>query len=117
MPPAILKFRPSLGNYDFDTTIEDVQYHFDVRWNEYDKAWYFDLADSNGTPIVVGAKVTLGSYIGRYSNHPLFQRGVIAAIDTSGDEMRDPGFDDIGEGQRVEIRYYTIADLVAAGYA
>lgn len=115
MAVSVLPFTPSEGNYQFEVSIEDIAYVFDVRWNERDKAWYFDLLEADRTPIAYGLKVTVGSYIGRYSTHALFQRGVIAAIDTSG-EYRDPGFDDIGDGQRVEVRYYGVADLIAENY-
>lgn len=120
--PAVIPFIPSNGNYDFDVDIDGASYHFDVRWNSRDEvpatasregvdgAWYFDISESDGTPIARGLKITVGSYIGRYSTHELFEKGVIAAIDTSG-AYRDPGFDDLGT--RVEVRYYTVEDLVA----
>ncbi|MGN6103662.1 MAG: phage baseplate plug family protein [Kofleriaceae bacterium] len=107
------------GNYEFEATIEDVPYKFDVRWNQSDRdgqgAWYFDLSESDGQTIARGLKIVVGTYIGRNSAHPLFERGVIAAIDTSG-EYRDPGFEDLGKGRRVEVRYYTVEDLVAEVY-
>jgi hypothetical protein len=112
---AVIPFVPSIGEYDFDVVIEGDTYLFDpVRWNEHDQAWYFDLLEADRTPILQGAKITVGSYIGRYSTHKLFQRGVIAAVDTSGD-YRAPTFDDLGT--RVEVRFYRIEDLVAEMYA
>lgn len=111
---VITGFTPSLGEYEFDTVIEGDSYTFLVRWNEHDQAWYFDLLEFDGTPILEGAKVTIGSYMGRYSTHKLFERGVIAAIDTSGD-YRDATFDDLGT--RVEVRFYPIESLVSEMYA
>ncbi len=105
----VLPFIPSEGNYRFQTTIEDVPYVFDVRWNERDVAWYFDLFQSDGVSIELGIKVVLNAYLGRTSTHSLFQRGVLAAIDTSG-AYAEPGFDDLGT--RVEVRYYSVSDLV-----
>lgn len=116
MAVAVLPFIASVGDYEFEVAIAEVPYIFNVRWNERDLAWYFDLYTSDQVPIAIGLKITVGSYIGRYVNHELFENGVIAAIDTSG-EYLEPGFDDIGPDKRVEVRYYTIADLVTEGYS
>lgn len=111
---VISGFVPSIGEYDFDCVIEGDTYLFEVHWNEHDQAWYFNLLQDDGTPILEGAKITTGSYIGRYSTHKLFQRGVIAAIDTAGG-YRGPTYDDLGT--RVEVRFYPVEDLVAEMYA
>lgn len=110
----ILPFIPSDPHYDFETTIEDVPYSFEVRWNERDLAWYFDISESDGTAVARGLKIVIGSYPGRYSTHELFQRGVFSIIDTSG-EYEDAAFDDLGT--RVQVRYYTTEGLVTAFYA
>lgn len=106
---SILPFQPSIPNYRFETILNDLPYVFDVRWNERDSAWYFDLYEEDTHPIELGIKVVIGTYLGRTSTHPLFARGVLAVIDTSG-AYEDAGFDDLGT--RVEVRYYDIADLV-----
>lgn len=110
----VIPFVPSIGNYDFETVIDDTPYVFDVRWNEYDQAWYFDIAEVDGTKIACGLKIVCGTYIGRYSTHALFENGVITAIDTSGG-YRDPTFDDLGT--RVAVHYYTLRDIVSEVYA
>jgi len=114
MGPAVIPFIPSVPEYDFDCVIEDDSYNFDVHWNEHDKAWYFTLSETDGDVIAEGLKITVGSYIGRYSTHKLFQRGVIATIDTSG-QYKDPTFDNLGT--TVEVRFYKIEDLIAENYA
>lgn len=116
MNVQILPFVPSIGNYQFETYIEDVNYVFDVRWNERDAAWYFDISDADGKVISSGLKLVIGANVGRYSNNPLFTQGVFAVVDTSG-EQRDPGFDDIGIGRRVEVRYYNLGAMAGAIFA
>lgn len=128
MPPVVLPFVPSVGHYDFDCSIADALYTFEVRWNSRENvdkngvpqgAWMFDIYEADETVVAQGLKINIGSYMGRYSTHSLFQNGVFAAIDVSGDYL-DPTFDDLGTfagGQRVEVRYYTEQDLVAEGFA
>lgn len=115
-----LPFKPSIANYTFDTTIEDESYYFEVHWNSTDNdgvgAWYFDIYEVDGTSIELNIKAVIGTNLGRTSNHRLFQDGIIAVIDTSG-AYEDPGFDDIGIGERVEIRYYTLDDVMHEIYA
>lgn len=114
MAVAVLPFIPSEAHYTFDTSILDTPYSFEVRWNARDPAWYFDLSEIDGTPILRGVKIVLGTYLGRTSTHILFQNGVFAVIDTSGG-YRDPGFDDLGT--RVEVRFYPTADIINELYA
>jgi hypothetical protein len=106
----VLPFVPSIGRYRFTTVIDDVQYTFKVRWNSLDAAWYFDVLDFDGTPIVEGIKIVLGVYLARHSSHPLFTKGVMLARSLA-QPHRDPGFDDLGI--RVEMRYFNRGDLVA----
>jgi hypothetical protein len=115
---SIIPFVPSIGNYDFDTSIDDVAYKFDVHWNEFEQAWYFDIYELDGSVVGLNLKAVIGTYLGRQfaGKHELFRNGVFAVIDTEGG-YRDPGFDDFGAGQRVEVRYYPIADLVNEVYA
>lgn len=118
MAISIIPFVSSIGHYDFDTAIDDVSYFFDVRWNEFEQAWYFDIYELDGMRVVaLGLKVVTGTYIGRQlaGKHALFKNGVFAAIDTENENPVDPGFDDMGT--RVELRYYPIPDLVAEVYA
>jgi hypothetical protein len=100
---------PSIGNYRFATAIETVNYIFEVRWNTRDAAWYLNVLESDETPIIYGAKVVLGAYIGRRVDHPLFNDGVLVASDTSGAGL-DAGFNDFGT--RVLLQYVPILDLV-----
>lgn len=111
--PAILQFVPSDPNYRFSTALGDATYIFDVRWNESDSAWYFDMLEVDETPIVTGAKIVLGTYFGRRSTHPFFISNILTAVDTGADNL-DPGYDDLGT--RVEIWHYTTDELMGAAF-
>jgi hypothetical protein len=109
--PVVLPFTPSVAYYTFSTTLADRIYIFDVHWNARDLAWYFDLLDSNSNVIASGVKVVLGAVLARWGvNDPLIQQGSLVAKDTSKQD-REAGFDDLGT--RVQVRYYTIYDILA----
>lgn len=103
----------------FSTTLDGVQYGLRARWNSRDNydpitktslgAWYIDIADSTEA-IATGIKVTLGVFLGRQFNHPLFRESVLAAVDLSG-KGREPGIDDFGT--RVQVVRLSIAEVLS----
>lgn len=121
--PVVIPFQPSRPFYELETVIEDTNYTFDVRWNARDNidpetglskgAWYFDVYDAEGNAIINCVKIVLGAYLGRTCTHRLFTEGAFIATDTEG-TRREPGLDDIGPGKRVEVRYYTIPEILGA---
>ncbi len=105
-----IPFAPSIPYYRFSTTIEDVEYIFDVRWNSRTAAWYFDVLEFDETPIISGVKIVLGMYLGRRSTHRLFHTGVFVAVDTTR-QHQEAGFDDIST--RVVVRRYAVEEVMA----
>jgi hypothetical protein len=124
--PIVIPFQPSRSFYDLETVIGGNEYLFDVKWNPRANidpdtlvaagAWAFDLYDGEGNAIVTCVPIVCGAYLGRTADHALFRNGVIVAVDTERRDNipRDPGLDDIGEGKRVEVRYYTMAEVFGA---
>lgn len=110
----VLPLVPSIPSYRRTTTIDGAPYHLDLRWNARDAAWFLDILEIDGTPIARGVKVVLGTYLARYTDHPLTRQGVLIAIDTSGDR-RDAGLDDLGA--RVEVRWYSQIEIVGVARA
>lgn len=47
----------------FITTINKKDFIFKVSWNPEDKAFFFDLADSESKPILLGRKLVYGENI------------------------------------------------------
>jgi hypothetical protein len=94
--------------YRVGITLNDVPYILDVRWNDRDGAWYFDMLDIDDDPIRMGIKIVLGTALGWRSTDPRFPNGGIFAEDLSG-EGRDATIDDLGT--RVMVYYYTVAEL------
>lgn len=107
---TFLPVAPSDPNNQFQVSLNDDVYTFDVRWNTRDEAWYFDLTDAEGRVIVAGVKIVLGALLGRRSSHPFFRQNVLVAIDTTL-ENRDPGFDDLGT--RVLLKHMTAGEYIS----
>ena len=115
--PVVLPFSPGAPFYRVSTSMDgsdgpSTQYILDVRWNERDKAWYFDLLDGSENIIASGLKVVLGAYIGRTSQHPFFRTGVLVAVDSTG-QGQDAGYDDLGN--RVQVIRYTLPEMFWIG--
>jgi len=109
--PVILPFDSFSPFYTFSTTIEGADYVFKVRWNNRDKAWYFDVLETDGTtPIAQGLKINLGVIIGRWCRHKLFRTGIIVAVDLS-DAGRDATVDDLGT--RVVVQRWTTLEALS----
>ncbi len=110
----VLPLRPSIGSYTFPLAIDDVQYQFAIRWNSRERnglgAWFMDVSEFDGTPILRGQKIVLGTYLGRWSLHPLLLNGVFAPRSNAPIGV-DPVFDTLGV--TVQVLYFNRADLAA----
>lgn len=115
-----IPFVPSIGAYEFNATIDDQQYIFDVRWNGHPTSpgWYFDVYEHDKTLMAAGLRIVLGVYIGKTVIHRLFRTGVMIAADTT-KQGRDATFDDLGT--RVEVRWFPLDEwflrMVASGFS
>lgn len=106
--PIQLPFTSTSANYDLRTVIDDVPYTFETRWNGFDKAWYVNIYEDDGTLIVPSVKLVLGCYLAKTVSHRLFRTGVFVVVDTSG-KRRDATIDDLGT--RVQVRRYTVPEI------
>lgn len=109
--PQVIPFTHSIEHYQFTTVIEGDPYRFEVRWNERDQAWYFDLSEIDGTSILRGVKIVLGCFLGRTSSHPLLAAGGFVAQDATRSGL-DAGFGDLG--RRIVVAYLTGLEIMAA---
>lgn len=100
---------PKFGAYRFGLTIETRPYLFEMRWNTRAAAWYMNVREVDLKPIILGAKIVLGTYIGRRSTHRLFNRGVLVAVDTE-QRGREATYDSFGTG--VVLRWIPMPELI-----
>lgn len=100
---------PKYGAYRFGLTIETRPYLFEMRWNSRANAWYMNVREIDLTPIVLGVKLVLGVYLGRRSNHRLFNRGVFVLVDTE-QRGREATFDSFGT--TVLLKWIPMPELI-----
>jgi len=106
--PSVIPFIPSEAFYTFSTSIDEVQYIFDVRWNSRAGHWYYDLKDENGDVIRSGMRVALGAFPLHRSVDARAPTGALMAVDTTGQDL-EATYDDMGV--RVLMVYYTLAEI------
>lgn len=95
--------------FEVKTTLEDVAYTLEIRWNVRDESWYMNILDADGAlPILSGLRLVadwlMASYNVGYGGPP----GAFALIDTSG---RGEECDFSGLGSRWQLRYFTSDEL------
>lgn len=107
----------------FQTVIMNRTYSFTFKWNAREcagknadgtprfGAWFFDVAEGDGTTILTSIKVVLGTRLGQNCNHELFRDCALIAHDTSQDAV-EAGLDDLGS--RVQLLHLTPNDLLLA---
>lgn len=108
--PVALPLVPSVPNYRFSTSLEGVQYIFDVRWNTRAASWYMDVSTEADEIIAYGLRLVLGSALGSRNADPRFPPGILIMFDNEG-TGREAGLDDIGT--RVSLLYYTPDEITA----
>ena len=110
MAATRIPVEPGVPAQSFTTTIAGRSYVFEFRWNGRDSAWYMNLRDSDidETPIRMGIKIVLGTFLGNASSHPDFPPGAFIAYDTTNQGL-DATLDDIGD--RVEILHLTSGEI------
>lgn len=90
--------------------LDGITYALEFRWNDRDGAWFLQVGDANGVPLISGLKVCLGILLLGRATSKLLPPGDFMAIDTAG-RNAEAGFEDLG--RRVQILYFTSAELEA----
>lgn len=98
------------ARFRFAVELEGVSYTLTFRWNDRDGAWFLDVGDGNGTPIVTGIKMVINCMLLGRATDSRLPAGDFIALDTSGANL-DAEFQDLG--RRVQVSYFTRAELNA----
>lgn len=106
--PIQIPLIPEEFNYRVSTVLDESEYIFDVRWNERDSGWYFDLYDAEGDIIRAGIKIMLGAFLGGRCADPRYPAGTFIASDLS-NSGRDATYYDLGV--RVVLFFYSASEL------
>src|SRR5262245_59116948 len=100
----MLPLVPSVGEYRFSTTINEVDYVVNVRWNAEGEVWILDFYDEDEQPIALSVPILLGTHLGRHHSHALFKDGAFVARDLGDGGNTEATYDDLGT--RVIVVYY-----------
>jgi hypothetical protein len=104
-------------HFSFNCELDGVTYGFSFRWNDRDSAWFLDIADGGGTPMLSGIRVVINLLLLRAIRGVsglALPPGDLIALDTTGQGL-DAAFEDLG--RRVQILYLTQAEITAAAIA
>lgn len=107
----VMPTRTDLPHYDFTIDLDGVTFGFEFRWNDRDGAWYFSIADVNGSPLLSGRRVVLGIPLLSRFRDPRLPAGELTAIDTLGTDA-PPGITELGA--RVRLLYFPASEIPAA---
>lgn len=89
------------------TTLSGSDFIFTFSWNAREGAWYFDLADQDGVPILLSIKITVNWPFGARCLDPRMPPGILAAVDLTEQDL-DPELEDLGN--RVRLMYIEPGD-------
>lgn len=103
--------------------LDDRAYDLRFDWNGRERRWYLSIA-AEGQTIAAGVKV-----VGNWTllltsrSHTLAPRGALVAVDFSDRRGAPPVFNELGQGRRVRLLYYSAppagaslpGDFAAAG--
>jgi len=94
-----------------DVTIETYDTLYSKAYKSIDSQWTFDVADADGDAIVSGVAVVVDFPLMRRAMHdPRMPPGALFAVDTANTQT-DPGLADLGPERRVQLVYFTEAEL------
>jgi hypothetical protein len=86
--------------------LDGRDFHLHFLWNMREQRWYLDIFDTDSVPLAVGLKLISNQPLLRfYQWDPRLPPGELLAY-AQGIDQSNPGFNDFGEGLRVELVYY-----------
>lgn len=92
-------------HYEVRTRLDDEDYIFTFRYGARRRCWVFDMTTLNGTPLVHGQMVTVGTDLLQGVSNALRPTGTLYAINESppegGDRLTRPGLYDLGSNTKL----------------
>lgn len=113
MAIQLIPTTPAVAYYSQRTKLDGRDYLLRFSWNEREERWYVSIFDDEENPLVQSIKIICNWRLLRaYHADPRVPPGEIVATDLTGLNV-PPGFDELGEGLRVELNYIPVADIAA----
>lgn len=111
-----------LNDYRQVTTLDGRDYILRFLFNEREGKWYLSVSDESDVPIVNGVKIVPLISLLRKVKDSRKPPGLLMARDLTAADAAfdagekvvdlDPGLNDLGEGGRVRLFYFTADELV-----
>lgn len=104
--PAIVPVIPGRAHTTQRVTFDGQVYTLELLWNMSRGSWTLSLFDAENDPIFLGVRIVTNWPLLRwYRYDPRTPPGELVAVTLTSDRAH-PGFDDFGEGKRVELTYF-----------
>lgn len=109
MATVQIPVRSDLDDWSQVVDLDGASYQ--LRWhkNLRETAWMLDIRDADGTDLLVGRAVRVNVPLNGWLPRAGLPRGILMAVDTSGQEKEIENYDELGE--RVKVEYIPEDDL------
>ena len=89
--------------FDFKTTLDNIEYQFTFKWNVRGSFWVVDLAESDGTPIILGERLNTNlPLFSQYGYNDKLPNGTLWVTDIDTNNI-EPALDSLGT--RIKLVY------------
>jgi hypothetical protein len=100
MAVSFLKTPGSVPDYTTRVLLSGREYLLVFGWNARASAWFLDVFDQDGQPIVYGLRLVVDYPLGRLVTDSRWLAGLLFAVDNRG-QGQDPGFAELGDQVRL----------------
>jgi hypothetical protein len=107
MTEYLVPTSPGVPYYSQTTKLDGRDFFLRFAFNEREVAWYLSIYDEQRVPLLLGIKLVVNwPLLRHYHYDPRIPPGELMALDLTGDGAT-PGLDELGEGKRVELHYFS----------
>lgn len=100
----------ALFDWEETVTLDGVDFGLRVRWNDRARAWFCDIATSDGTVLMRGERLRPGDSLFRQLRDRRAPAGLLFAVQIPGGETDDPA----ELGRRLQLLYVEAGELATA---
>jgi hypothetical protein len=104
----VIPLPTGVPNFELTVLLDGVSYTLGFRWNARAQAWFTSLSTAEGELLLGSRRLVVDWFIWARLRDARRPRGVLCAVDTSGNQV-DPGLADLGA--RVQVLYFVDGEL------
>lgn len=102
--------RQDLAHYTLQIPLDGIDWLLSFDWNQYVRAWYYSIAQADGTILLAGRKILIDRSLLIGYRNPLLPPGDFIALDTTGSHT-EAKIDDLGT--RVLFYYMDLSEFAS----